>query len=539
MRRYGAGMRVSPRAWAAAALVATAAILSHLPALGNGFPWDDPLLVAQNTVVAGEQWGRIFTSPYHVGPMQTVATGLYRPLTILTLTVDHRAGGGSPFPFHAGNLLLHAGVAVLVLCVGWRLALPAPAPLLGALLFAVHPAPTEAVAAVAGRADLLAAAAALGALLCVARPLLFGALLLLSLLAKEAGLLLPLAALVAPGIPRPARLRSFAAGSGAVALYLAGRWAVLGALVLPGTRGTYLENPLGVLPLLQRSLAACTVALRALKLLVFPLHLSPDYGWAETGPVDLARAAPAAAVLLALAVGGTLLARRSPRAAFLLTAAGAAWLLVSNLVLVIGTAFGERLLYLPLAPLALLAAWGATGAARPRLRRTGIAVLATVLVLFAARSVGASAAWHDDASLCRAALAATPRSVKVLGNLAVEEATAGHTVQARALLDRALGLAPDVPALLLNRASLALGEGDLEGAARRVDAVLSRNPDEPFALLLEARIAERHGDLDGAERALARAAALRPGWPDPVLYLERIRKARRASSESGSGASGT
>ena len=531
-------MRAGPRAWATAALVAAAAILSHLPSLRNGFSWDDPLLVAQNEVVAGEQWGRIVLSPYHAGPMQPVPTGLYRPLTILTLTVDHHTGGGAPLPFHAGNLLLHAGVALLVLALGWRLALPSPAPLLGALLFAVHPAPAEAVASVAGRADLLPAAAALAALLCVGRPLLFGACLLLSLLAKESALILPAAALVAPGIPRRARHASFAAGCAAAALYLAARRAVLGSLVLPQTRGTYLENPLGVLPFAERWLAACTVALRALKLLVFPVHLSPDYGWAETGAVGLLRAGPAAVFLLALAVGAVLLARRSARAAFLLTAAGASWLLVSNFLLVIGTAFGERLLYLPLAPLALLAAWGGAGAAPPPLRRAGLAVLVVVLVLFAVRSWSASAAWRDDASLCRAGLAATPRSVKVLGNLAVEEAAAGRRAEARALLDRALALAPDVPALLLNRASVALQDGDLEEAARRVDAVLSRNPDEPFALLLQGQIAARHGDLEGAERALARAVALRPGWPDPALYLERIRKARLASSESGSGASG-
>ncbi|HEX5045424.1 MAG TPA: tetratricopeptide repeat protein [Candidatus Polarisedimenticolaceae bacterium] len=520
-------------------LVAAAAILSHLPALRNGFTWDDPLLVAQNAVVSGERWGSIVASPYHVGPLQPVPTGLYRPLTIFTLTVDHAAAGGAPLPFHAGNLLLHAGVSVLVLALGWRLALPAPAPLLGALLFAVHPAPAEAVASVAGRADLLAAGAALLALLCVGRPLVFGALLLASLLAKETALLLPAAALVAPGLPRGRQRRSFAAGIGAVLLYLAARWAVLGALVLPETRGTYVENPLGGLPPLERTLAACVGTLRALRLLLFPRFLSPDYGWAQTGAVVPGEGLLALVLLLALSAGAFLLARRARAAALLLTVAALSWLLVSNLVLVIGTAFGERLLYLPLAPLALLAGWGVARIGSSRLRPLALGAFALALLLLAARAWTASAAWRDDATLCRAALAATPRSIKVLGNLAVEEAAAGRREQARALLDRALALAPDVPALLLNRASLALLEGDLPGAARRLDAVLSAHPDEPAALLLRAQVAEARGDLEGAERALTRAAALRPGWPEPVRYLERIRKARRASSESGSAVPGS
>jgi tetratricopeptide (TPR) repeat protein len=212
-----------------------------------------------------------------------------------------------------------------------------------------------------------------------------------------------------------------------------------------------------------------------------------------------------------------------PRAGFLLAVAASAWLLVSNTLLVIGTAFGERLLYLPLAPLSLLAGW-AVAAVRPVLpRRVLLGMAGAVLLVAAARSFTASAAWHDDARLCRAALRATPRSVKVLGNLAVEEVSQGRSAQARALLDRALALAPDATPLLLNRASLALVEGDLPGAASRIAAVLAHDPDEPMALLLYAQLAARQGDRASAERALVRAAELRPGWPEPRRYLERIR----------------
>jgi tetratricopeptide (TPR) repeat protein len=518
----------------AAILVAAAALLSHLPALRNGFTFDDPLLVSENAVVAGEAWSRVFQSPYHVGPLQTVPTGLYRPLTILTLVADHAIGGGAPWSFHLGNLLLHAGVALLVLALGRRLALPPPAPLLGALLFAVHPAHAEAVASVAGRADLLAAGAALGALLFLGRPLIFGTLLLVSLLAKETALLLPLAALVGTGEARAVRLRTFLAGGVAGALYLAARTAVLGGLVLPGTRGTLLENPLGVLSLAERLPAAAAVALRALGLVVFPRHLSPDYGWAETGAVPFAAGAVAVTVLLALATGAVLLAARSRQAALLLTVIAASWLLVSNTVIVIGTAFGERLLYLPLAALSLLAAWGTNQVSGPRLRRGGALAVALLLAVAAARSWTASAAWRDDYTLARAAEKATPRSVKVLGNLAVELLTRGRTAEGKALLDRALALAPGATPLLLNRASLALREGDVAEAERRIATVLAGDPDEPMALLLSAQVAERRGDLSAAEDALRRAVARRPGWPAPAAYLERIRNERRASSPEGS-----
>ena len=528
-------MRVRAGAWAAVAVV-VAAILSHLPALWNGFAFDDALLVSQHALVSQEAWGRVFTSPYHAGLLDTAGTGLYRPLTVLTLVADHALGGGAPLPFHLTNLLLHAGVALLVLGLGRRFGLPAPAPLLGALLFAVHPAPSEAVASVAGRADLLAAAFALGAVLCLRRPLAFAALLFASLLAKETALLLFLVPLAAP-LGRT-RLRAAASGAAAAALYLAMRAAVLGTLVPGSLRGTYVENPLGVLPALARVPAAAAVALRAVSLLLFPHHLSPDYGWAETGPVPGAVGAVAVTALLALGVAGIVLARRQPRAAPFLCVAAFSWFLVSNLAVPIGTAFGERLLYLPLAALAPLAGWVVVALPGRAPRRLGLAAAVVLLGAAGLRTWTASAAWHDDYTLARAAVVATPRSVKVLGNLAVELAQRGRTEEAKALLERALALAPDMVPLLLNRASLALQEGRLDDAARDLARILSAHPSEPMARLLFAQLAARRGDLALAESTLAGLVAERPGWQDPALYLERIRKARRGSASPADGPGG-
>jgi tetratricopeptide (TPR) repeat protein len=70
----------------------------------------------------------------------------------------------NPYIFHAANVALHAVAAVIVFLILRRLRLDDRASLIGALLFAVHPIQTEAVAWASGMKDLLAGALSLAAL---------------------------------------------------------------------------------------------------------------------------------------------------------------------------------------------------------------------------------------------------------------------------------------------------------------------------------------------------------------------------------------
>ncbi|KAE8747440.1 hypothetical protein FOCC_FOCC005771 [Frankliniella occidentalis] len=97
--------------------------------------------------------------------------GSYRPLAVLSLRANaYLAGGLRPRAFHLVNAQLHALCSWLVARLSRRLGPPAAWPA-AALLFAVHPVHCEAVAGIVGRADLLAAALALLALLAFLRHL--------------------------------------------------------------------------------------------------------------------------------------------------------------------------------------------------------------------------------------------------------------------------------------------------------------------------------------------------------------------------------
>ena len=91
-------------------------------------------------------------------------TGLYRPLTTLSLMFNYAVlgGGENPAGYHVLNLLLHWVNAVLVYCLALAVLADAWAAFFTAALFTTHPIATEAVTNIIGRADLLATLAVLG-----------------------------------------------------------------------------------------------------------------------------------------------------------------------------------------------------------------------------------------------------------------------------------------------------------------------------------------------------------------------------------------
>ncbi len=113
--------------------------------------WDDGLLVYENLAVrqiTPETVAYVFT---HYDPE------LYIPLTFLTYQFDYAVGGGSPVPFHLGNLLLHTLNALLCGWIAFLLSRKGWIGLVIGLLFAVHPLHTEAVMWVSARKDVLSA----------------------------------------------------------------------------------------------------------------------------------------------------------------------------------------------------------------------------------------------------------------------------------------------------------------------------------------------------------------------------------------------
>ena len=164
----------------------------------------------------------------------------FRPLSLLSMGLDHLLWGRTPVLSHLMAMLLHGISALLVAAITRRLSESPQAGIVAGVLFAAHPVHPEAVAFLGSRFDLLATVLGLGALasylrfshegrirwLSTASGLALG-----SLLAKESGVFVPIAILVyeAFGITRR-RWWGPLPVLGVAALYAAYRVGVIGAV---------------------------------------------------------------------------------------------------------------------------------------------------------------------------------------------------------------------------------------------------------------------------------------------------------------------
>ena len=392
-------------------LILFAVVISYANALGNGLVYDDLLLVAGNTHLRQGWRGvyLIFTSGYWSGAQPFTSGGLYRPLTILSFWAEYSVAGTSPFLYHLDNILLHFVCSVLAYLVMRSFFKDSTAPLFAALLFAVQPVHTEAVAWVSGRAELLCAFFAfLSAYFFVKRPgrgfysLLCFVFYLLSLLSKESSIVLPavlalyllLYEMPEPGHGRArhlsARLYPFAA---AVLVYIPVRLLVLGALGPSGQEMAIRSSTSSY----NIFLTMCEAFTHYIRLSLLPFSLSADYSFHPPASFIEMKVLFSLLVLMLTLISAGRLIRLSRNLFF-----AAAWffimlLPVSNIIPT-GIIMSERALYIPLLGPCMIAGLIFSCAADRRevAGRVSVVFFAAVLALFTAGSIRRNDVWNNQ-----------------------------------------------------------------------------------------------------------------------------------------------
>ncbi len=434
------------RAWAAAVIAAAALVYSGT--LSYPFLHDDITVIGLNPIV--QEKGRAleaFSADYWgMREGDSRRDRLYRPLTTLTLVANHALGGNAPAGYRAFNILMHALSSFLLLLLGVRIGLSLEGAGAATFLFALHPVHTEAVNAVVGRADLLAAAGMLGGMAVLMSgafgmgeesgkrgknpdrlPLLAGFLFALALLSKESGAALILWAGIwwawcrAAGA-EPLRmddgiLRRSALALGAVlAAYVAMRYWALGMLVRP-VPPSLLDNVLAHEETAGRVLGALSVLGRYFGLLLWPWPLTIDYSYSQILPTSGASALWATFGASSLAAWGAAAWRwRSarPEVAFGLGLFLAAYFPASNLAVPIGTIMAERLMYIPSAGFLIALAPAAAGFSGRRGGRAFLGTLAAVSLVFAGMSWARNREWSDYLIFWKRAAEVSPNSARAL-----------------------------------------------------------------------------------------------------------------------------
>lgn len=532
---------------------------AYIPALRAGYVWDDDTFLWNNPHIVAH------ASPAHFWKLWGADRPPdYFPLTSTMLWMEwHWLWGESPTGYHAVNVALHACGALLLWAVLRKLGMGLGWAWIGAMLYALHPVNVESVAWITERKNTLPWPLLLGALWCWleseerrgrsqrgAGAWLGAALVLfvLSLLAKTAGVLLPVV-------------------MAAIVWWRHGRWTwrdgvralpfVIASITL-GIITVWYQSAFAIGDDLVRDDSMVSRVLTAARAVWF-------YGWKTLWPSGLSFVYPkwTAAqpwrvtswlpLLGLIAVAGVLWKYRGRAWARLGAMAGVIYLAMLLPVLGLVNIYFMRYAWVSdhwqyfavAVPVALFAV--ACEVLARRGVRTGLACAAVamgVILIFCVRVPIEAAKYHSLETLWRATMKTTPGAWLPYNNLGGNYLLIGRPRDAISLLERAimidptqseshnnlgsafeatedpsgaersylraLAISPGSTAVLSNLGRLYLQNGRLDAALRRMNEALSRMPQSSRAHFNVGLVLMNMGRYDEAEATYRRAIELDP-----------------------------
>jgi tetratricopeptide (TPR) repeat protein len=492
-----------------------ACVLAYGNTLLNEFTHDDGLYIINNPQVTAPTIANLF-SP-------NATSKVFRPVTFATLALNWAFSGEQPASYHLLNLLLHAAVVcllyVLLLEIFGRHPRGQMIAVAAALLFALHPIHTEAVASAVGRAELLAAGFVFAAWILHLRDKEWSALecFALALLSKESAVVfLPLVFLGDYATDQWKPRTRYAWIAGIAVLYTGLLWKIEGGRFGTATI-SLLDNPLASLSPGWRILNAFRIAWKYVGLHFYPAVLSCDYSFNAIHLYrDFIHTLPA--VLAAAAVVAALLWASAKRKTGIVLAGGiyiAGFATTANILLPTGTIMGERLAYLPSAGICLLLALAWIQFAE-RQQYFAWGILIVILAALGVRTVVRNTDWRDNFTLFSAAERAVPGSAKVHSNLGVGYAAQNQMDLAAREFDTALQLDPEFTGAMSAYGKLEMQRKNYQKAGALFEKSLlmtSRDDPDYDARMVEfATILGLTNQLDGAMAYLNREIAESPGY---------------------------
>ncbi|MBI4750314.1 MAG: tetratricopeptide repeat protein [Acidobacteria bacterium] len=543
-------------------LLAGVSILVYLNTLGNGFAYDDVMIVEKNPLLRN-----IANIPklFQVGYWDHWVTGSasYRPVLTTTFALNFFITGPSPWGFHLVNILLHTANVWLLFTLLCRYQVSQRLAVMAAILFAIHPVHTEAVANIVGRGEVLAAFGfglawlcwqkretsenpihRIGFYLCALTSYLAG------MLSKEPIIILPVLLFsldVVRETPELSVRRLLPRLPRLVLPYL-GFVVVLG--VYFGMRfmaGQVLDQhpaakiqEMASLTFFGRCATMASMSLEWARLLIIGYPLRPFYDpnhFTVVSHFTLRSWAGLVGVLglIAIAVKAY---RRYPVVTFAIFFWFVTISVVSNILVLIGSIIAERQLYLPSVGVVILIAWAAEqflfsekwATARLPVQAIASVTLVMLCVGYVFITSRRNLDWRDSETLFSRFIETDPRSplgYSVLGNYALERkeyALAGQ------LFRKSLECTPTAFAGKFGLCRVAVQTGQIEEGkylARQLVAAQPPNlkpPASDWALVHElyAQLLAKNKEWDAALIEVKKAIELNPKAYDSQVLLANI-----------------
>jgi len=498
------------RDWRPSLLAGVVGVAVYAVTLWGGFVYDDVTIILRDgRMSAPAEWRRFWTEAYN----PAASDNLYRPLVSTSYAVQRWVDGEKAWPFHLVNVLMHGAVCAAVAEMARRLAGGGDngraVGCVAGLLFAAHPVHVEAVANIVGRAELGCALGVVGGACLALRPMnvrraaAIAACFWLAVLCKEQGVVLAAVVILVLFCRRWAGPIEAAERRGMTWAAVLLMWSVVGYVVFreTGPRGLRLSwdrasldwtaNPLVRSTGVSRWLMPVELLGRYAGLLVWPARLSPDYGgsvigWeVRWGDAYLYAGMTAVAAWVAAAVWAV--RRRWAAGVVCLGGLAAAYGIVSNFGMLIGTNFGERLMYLPSVFFLVLVAMGIG-----RLRgRVLVVLMVIVMGLACAKTVTAAHRWNDPLAFYEASLREQPGSIRLYILLGEELLRQGKPDRAAAVMAEARRVEPSYGPAWLLAGRVEMERGNWSAAGQFLDEAQRLMPNPMAVMSAREELEER------------------------------------------------
>lgn len=501
--------------------------LLYANTLGHQWCLDDYSVIVDNWVTQKGVEGIAdhLTHDYRYGYWSSQGD-LYRPFSLILFSLEWELFRNNPFPGHLINVLLYSFLCIFFGNVLYKWSRSATFSMIAALLFVVHPVHTEVVANIKSRDELLAMFFLVltwwiwqkmqhhrpKSLYVIAAAVTYS----LALLSKESAVtflpLLPLSVYVFRKKPAASDYWITLVLLIPTGIFLFARQAVLGT-VRGVEKVSFLDNILAGAKSTPEALASAIRLIgEYLRMLVVPWPLVSDKGWNQIPLADFSSAGVWLSLLAILAGIGIIFRfwKTRKRLVFGLVWFVVTFALAANLLFLIGTSYGERLMFLPSAGFAIAVAallrWkneGTNPEWQSWIRQPlGMGFIA-VCLLFSALTISRNPDWYDSASLYAADIEQSPKSVKLRYHHALE------TGKSAALL-------PEGP----ERSHM------LDQAIRDLELVMKAHPNYWEAYGTAGLYEFRRGDREKALMHYLKATSLNPNasiaWSNMgIIYAER------------------
>jgi tetratricopeptide (TPR) repeat protein len=512
-----------PRTWQVCLLIVLAILLLYARTLFFGLTYlDDSLFVLERSHFLSRISNLIeaFKTDAFLGG--GASSLYYRPLLTVSFILDAQVSGTSPFFYHATNLILHMTASCLLFLLLVAMRYKRLAASMMALIFALHPALTQAVAWIPGRNDSLMAVFVFAAWISLLRYdkdgskrylachlLAFAA----ALFTKETAVVLLALCLyyfffLSPRANRMAQLK-----------YLAAGWTGIGIAWYWLREAVVAHGPKVPLPdLVQSFLQNLPASLQYVGKIIIPVHLSVQPIMADTPFVY--------GVLSALLLAGLVLISKNLRVRFVVL--GGLWFLGFLLPSFganppdVQQVFYEHRSYLPAAGILIILLETTAIRRLGENRRLWLLCGAPVVVLLGVITFAHSASFKDRNAFQLNSLRTSPNNPEAHNGMGVTYLHQRQFDQAEAEFKRALALNPKHARVHNNLGLAYLNTGKLPEAEAEFKREMELYPmsEAPYYNLSLTYL--KTGQASRAEPLLVQTLVLNPSHVDANRYLARV-----------------